>query len=119
MTVRNPSEKPCWRLCPSCMKCMNKRLQSGDCGGCSGKHDPMRRLYADPDVFCDCAEGILRHRTQKGQLIIRRFHSNPFGGKVQTDARSQDERDWNAFVAEKRELLDDPDWDPIQFYAKG
>ncbi|HJS83543.1 MAG TPA: hypothetical protein VJ742_11990 [Nitrososphaera sp.] len=48
-------------------------------------------------------------------MVIKKFLSDPFAGKVHTDAESQDERDWNSFINEKREQLDDPDWDPIKF----
>lgn len=47
--------------------------------------------------------------------MVRQFQSSPYGGEVQTDAESQDERDWNSFISEKREQLDDPTYDPIQF----
>lgn len=56
--------------------------------------------------------------TMKGQFIQRKFTSDPFAGKVQTDAETQDERDWNQFVKEKREMLNDPTWDPVTIQGK-
>lgn len=117
----NPSDRPCWRTCPSCYKCSNKG-QDAKCQTCSGRHDPGVTLKFDPydiDCYCDCRNGILRHRTQDGRLIVRHFLSDPFGGKVSTDAETEDERDWNAFVAEKREYLNDPNWDPLEFADGG
>lgn len=113
MTILNPSTRPCWQLCTSCMKCANKG-QHAKCASCSGKHDPKRVHYPDPDDYCDCKNGILRHRTREGRLIVRKFHSNPFGGKVMTDAVSQDEQDWNSYLYEQRELKNDPSWNPVK-----
>lgn len=111
---RNPSDKSCWKTCPSCFKCENRRRNYGVCGSCSGKHDPYGHYYPDPDDYCDCVNGILRHRTASGRLIVRKFMSNPYAGSVRTDAETQDERDWNSFIAEQRELRHDPTFNPIQ-----
>lgn len=120
----NPSTKWCWRACPSCMKCANKGIPghgaNPGCASCSGRHDPNDRWDPfDRDVYCDCARGTLRHRLQTGQTIMRRFLSNPFGGSVITDAASKDEQEWNSFIDEKREQLDDATWDPITINDEG
>lgn len=113
----NPSDKQCFRLCMSCFKCSEKGKFS-KCNTCSGRHDPGASLKFDPydiDSYCDCRNGVLRHRLQTGKLILKRFLSNPFQGIVKTDAPSEDERDWNRFVKEKQEQLGDPNYSPITF----
>lgn len=119
----NPSSKRCWSACPSCMKCSKKGApghgNNPGCASCSGRHDPLERWDPfDRDVYCDCKNGILRHRLQTGRLIIRKFLSNPFGGSVVTDAVNKDEEQWNQFIAEKREQLNDETWDPITIDGK-
>jgi hypothetical protein len=57
----------------------------------------------------------MRWVTKKDFLVIRRFESNPFKKNVQTDAKKEDERDWDAFISEKREAMDDELYDPIVF----
>lgn len=113
--MRNPSTKQCWKTCMSCYKCENKGKYSF-CDSCSGRHDPEGKWDPyDREQYCDCRNGILRHRLQSGKLITKKFMSNPYGGRVLTDAVSQDEQDWNQFIHEKREQLNDENWDPIQF----
>lgn len=116
MTGVNPvvDRRQCWRPCRSCWKCEDQGRYS-QCATCPAQVDILRRKYPDPDAYCDCHNGILRHRTQKGQLIIRKFLSSPYEGRVQTDAISEDERDWNTYVAERREFLNNPQWDPVQY----
>lgn len=111
----NPSDLPCWDTCLSCFRCENKG-QYAQCNRCSGRHDPEG--HRDPyhiDDRCRCREGILQYRLKNGHMIQRKFYSDPFAGKVVTDAESQDEQEWNRFVDEQREKLDDPNFDPIQF----
>jgi hypothetical protein len=57
----------------------------------------------------------MRWVTKKDYLVIRRFESNPFAATVTTDAKSEDERDWDAFITEKREAMNDELYDPITF----
>jgi len=111
-TYQNPSTKPCWNFCTSCNRCQDKGRYS-KCNSCSGRYDP--RGWTDPhsDDFCDCKNGVLRWRTQEGRLIITRFKSNPFKGTVQYEKKSQDERDWDSYVNDMREKLDDPNFNPI------
>ena len=116
-TYRNPATRPCFELCTSCMRCDARFARTGTpCHNCSGRPDADGQKVPHRDDYCECKKGVLRWVTQKDQLIIRRFQSNPFGGKVTTDAESQDEKDWNQYVAEKREELNDPHWDPIRIY---
>lgn len=113
--MMNPSEKHCFSFCKSCWRCENKGMKA-ECSRCSGRHDPeLRRDPYDIDDMCRCKEGILQFRLQDGRMVKRRFNSNPFAGKVITDAETEDERDWNSFLAEKREKLNNEHWDPIQF----
>lgn len=113
MSFRNPTEKWCWVTCASCFRCHDKGRYPS-CGSCSGRSEALRVIEPDPDDYCDCRNGILRYRTKSGRFIMRKFMSNPYKGEVKTDAETQDERDWNAFIDEKREKMDDPTWDPIQ-----
>jgi hypothetical protein len=111
----NPSDLSCFDLCQSCFRCENKGTFA-KCQHCSGRHDPeLRRDPYDIDDICRCSEGILQYRTQRGIMIQRRFLSNPYGGKVKTDAVSTDEDDWNSYINEKREALGNEDWDPVRF----
>lgn len=128
----NPSEKDCWITCMSCFRCQDKGKYDR-CSSCSGRHDPtvaagvaqidgvrvyLQNSRKDPyyiDDRCRCKEGVLQWRTQKGKFIVRRFATSPFEGKVQTDAESSDDRQWNQFVGEQREYLNDPGWDAITF----
>lgn len=111
----NPSELRCWRTCGSCFRCADKGEHPW-CWKCSGRHDPKRKRDPyDIDDHCRCTEGVLQYRLQTGQMLQRRFESNPFRSRVTTDAESEDDRDWNRYVDEKREKYDDPTWDPIQF----
>ncbi len=115
MSIENPSDKPCWNPCVSCHRCADKGKYDR-CADCSGRYDPARRIYADPDDRCDCKNGILRWKTQKGQKIVAPLTKNPFEGKViQKDTESEDERDWQAYLKSEQERRDDPNWDPLMF----
>jgi Holliday junction resolvasome RuvABC endonuclease subunit len=35
---------------------------------------------------------------------------------VEKEKKSDDERDWDSYVKDMREKLNDPNWDPITFY---
>lgn len=111
-TYQNPSTKPCWTFCSSCNRCQDKGRYS-KCGDCSGRYDPLGKTDPHPDDFCDCKNGVLRWRTQEGRLIITRFKSNPFKGKVNYEKKTQDERDWDSYVKDMREKLGDPNFNPI------
>lgn len=111
----NPSEKNCWKTCGSCWRCADKGKYPAKCGSCSGRNDPYERRSHDPDDYCRCTEGILQIVTKDGRFIQRKFQSSPFATKVYTDAETEDERDWNAYLNEKREQLDDPNFDPLRF----
>lgn len=111
----NPTERTCFVLCPSCFRCANKGCQSL-CNVCSGRHDPLLRHDPyDIDDYCRCREGVLQYRVKAGRLIVRRFPANPFRNKLQFDVLSQDERDWESYVDDLRERLDDEDYDPVRF----
>lgn len=115
-SYRDPVSRGCWEPCSSCFRC-DKRGSSA-CplpNGCSGRPDKEGMRIPHPDDLCQCKQGVLRWVTKEGRVIIRRFESSPFKGSVKTDAQTEDERDWNAFISEKREQLNDPTWDPVQF----
>jgi hypothetical protein len=111
-TYKNPTEKPCWTFCASCNRCQDKGRYS-KCNGCSGRYDPEGIIDADIDDYCDCKNGNLRWKTKQGRLIMTRFKSNPFKGTVKYEKKSEDERDWDSYVADMREKMDDPKWNPI------
>jgi hypothetical protein len=111
-TYENPSTKPCWAFCSSCNRCQDKGRYS-KCVSCSGRYDPLGKTDPHPDDFCDCKNGVLRWITREGRLIITRFKSNPFKGKVKYEKKTQDERDWDSYVKDMREKLGDPHFNPI------
>jgi len=109
----NPTTLPCFSACSSCLRCDDKGKYE-KCNRCSGRHDPDAiRDPHDIDDRCRCTEGILQYRLQTGKLIQKKFLSNPFKGKVETDAETPDEQDWRQFVTEQREKLNDPTFDPV------
>lgn len=111
-TYKNPSEKSCWVFCASCNRCKDKGRYT-KCNGCSGRYDPEGRIDSHPEDFCDCRNGVLRWRTQTGKLIMTRFNSNPYKGQVKYEKKSEDERDWDSYVNDMREKMNDPNWNPI------
>ena len=114
--MTNPVQKTCWETCPVCFKCANRNRQSGtSCNKCPGRNDPMHRLSYDDRVFCDCRNGVLRHMTKEGRLIVRNFPNNPYETKVVQEKVTQEERDWEYYLQGMREALDDPYWDPLRF----
>ena len=44
---------------------------------------------------------------------MTKFKSNPFAGKVKYLKQSEDERDWDSYVKDMREKMNDPNWNPI------
>jgi hypothetical protein len=85
---------------------------------CSGRYDPNLSISTDDDDYCDCHNGNLRWKTKQGRLIITKFKSNPYKGEVKYDKKTEDERDWDSFVSDTREKLNDPNWNPISFYEE-
>lgn len=111
-TYKNPTEKWCWTFCTSCNRCQDKGRYTA-CNSCSGRYDPEGKIDVHNDDFCDCRNGVLRWRTQEGKLIMTRFKSNPYRGEVKYEKKSEDERDWDSYVKDMREKLNDPNWNPI------
>lgn len=115
-SYRDPFDRPCWETCFACGRCEKKG--SSACphnNTCSGRFDPRGQRHAHPDDYCRCKEGVLQWVTQKGKLAQSRLFTDPFKGAVEYETTSQDERDYNAYVNEMRERLDNPDYDPVQF----
>ena len=111
----NPTHKSCWVFCSCCNRCQDKGRYS-KCSDCSGRYDPKLKIMPDPDDYCDCKNGILRWRARKtDQMIIVKYNRNPFGGKALTDQVTEDERDWNAYLYDLREKMDNPFFNPIQY----
>lgn len=113
----NPTNRWCWSLCTSCNRCEDKG-RYGHCKDCSGRYDPKLNIEPDRDDFCDCRNGNLRWKTQKGRLIVTKFKSNPYKGEVKYEKKSEDERDWDSYVKDMREKMDDPTWNPITIYEE-
>lgn len=111
-TYSDPAKKRCFNGCLSCFRCANKGMKT-ECDSCSGRPDPAGQRIPCRDDFCDCRNGVMRWLTKEGRLVVRKYMSNPFMGTVQTDAKTKDEEDWNSYLAEKREKLNDPEWNPI------
>lgn len=110
--TENPSSKWCWETCSACFRCKNKG-RFGQCGDCSGRHDPFLRTEVDEHDYCSCTEGVLRWRAKNGMLIVKRYTKNPFESKILTEAKTEDERDWEAYLKDLREKLDNPNYDPL------
>jgi hypothetical protein len=114
-SYQNPSTKACWVYCSSCSRCQDKGRYN-KCNGCSGRYDPAGKIDVHNEDFCDCRNGVLRWRTQEGKLLITRFKTNPFKGTVKYEKKSEDERDWDSYVADMQEKMDDPNFSPITIY---
>lgn len=111
-SYKNATDNDCWTLCTSCSRCGDKGRYT-KCKGCSGRYDPLGKTEPDPQDFCDCKNGVLRWKTQEGKLIMTRFKTNPFKGQVKYEQKSEDERDWDSYVNDMREKMDDPNFNPI------
>ena len=111
-SYENPSNKPCWTLCTSCTRCGDKGRYT-KCNQCSGRYDPFGEVVPDQGDFCDCKNGTLRWKTQEGRLIMTKFKTNPFKGQVKYEKISEDERDWDSYVNDMREKMNDPNFNPI------
>jgi hypothetical protein len=111
----NPTEKWCWNFCMSCSRCGDKGRYS-HCQGCSGRYDPKLVIPSDDEDFCECKSGILRWRTKQGRLVLTKFKGNPFKGQVKYEKKSEDERDWDSYVNDMREKMNDPNWNPITIF---
>lgn len=122
MTYRNrenPTDLPCYRGCAACFRCENKGRYT-KCWSCSGRHDP--ELKRAPDDFmdrCRCSEGILQLRLQTGKLVVTKYPHDPYEGAVVQQTPGEDERDWNSYLQETRERLNDPNYDPLETYEHG
>ena len=101
---KNPSTKDCWTFCSSCNRCQDKGKYT-KCSTCSGRYDPNGDIDPHDDDFCDCKNGVLRWRTRVGKLILVRFKTNPFKGKVKYVKKTEDERDWDSYVTDMREKM--------------
>lgn len=114
-----PQEKSCFVGCRACMRCEKK--SSGQCPSpysCSG-HVEVQGGHSwdryDRDDECRCSEGILKIRRKNGQLVMTRYSKNPFQAIATREHITQDERDWNQYLQNAREELDDELYDPLIF----
>lgn len=116
-SFKNPTERDCWSYCFSCSRCQDKGRYT-KCNKCSGRYDPTGIIEPNQDDYCDCRNGVLRWRTKEGRILMTRFRSNPYGGTVQIEQKSEDERDWDSYVNDMREKMNDPNWNPISIYGE-
>lgn len=116
-SFKNPSERDCWSYCFSCGRCQDKGRYT-KCNGCSGRYDPSGVIEPHSEDFCDCRNGVLRWRTKEGRILMTRFKSNPYAGSVTYEKKSEDERDWESYLKDMREKMNDPDWNPITIYGE-
>lgn len=114
-TYKNPALKSCWETCGACGRC-DKKGKRGcpEPNSCSGRYDPEGVIDNHPDDWCDCKNGVLRWKAKKGNIIIVRYKTNPFGGTVRMHQKTEDERDWDAYRRDMAERLGIEDYDPIR-----
>lgn len=113
-TYRDPFTKHCWKTCGSCGRCSNKGSRS-ECNNCSGRVDEYGQKVPHVDDRCRCTEGILQLVNKDGKMYQIRLQNNPFKGKVTYDQKTEDERDYEAYLRSERERRNDPTWDPVMF----
>ena len=115
-TYLNPHLRPCWQTCMSCGRCDKKGTSA--CphpNTCSGRFDPRGQRHAHPDDYCRCKDGILQWVTKQGRATQSRMSGDPFKGNIKHETTTADERDYNQYVNEMREKLNDPDYDPVHY----
>ena len=114
---RNPTTRACWETCSVCGRCNKKGTSACPLpNSCSGRIDPYGQTDPHPDDWCDCKNGVLRWKAKKGNVIMVRYPKNPFVSTVQHEHKTEDERDWDSYLNDAREKLDNPDSNPIQVY---
>ncbi len=114
-TYRNPAEKQCWETCQACYRCEAKGSYLR-CRNCSGRFDLEGITDPCEDDFCDCRNGVLRWKPERGPLIVTRYKVNPYGGSVKMEEKTQDEKDWESYLSDLREKHDSEHLNPIQIY---
>lgn len=112
---QNASEKDCWKTCGACFRCENKDVNSKKCHNCSGRHNPTGHMAPDDEDFCACSTGVLRWRDKVGQLRITKYNKNPFKSSLVTETKTADEREWEGYLHDVREKMDNPNWTPIKW----
>lgn len=111
----NPTDRTCFIACVSCNRCAQKGSRAL-CSSCSGRFDPkLKRDPYDIDDRCRCREGVLQYRTKVGRLVVTKLPNNPFKQTMKFDSITQDEKEWEQYVDEERERLNDPGFDPVRF----
>lgn len=114
-TYKNPALKQCWETCGACGRCDKKDTNAcPERGRCSGRFDPQGVIDYIQEDWCDCKNGVLRWKPKQGRTIVVRYTHNPFGGKVNMRQATQDESDWEAYLNDQREKLNDPHFNPVK-----
>lgn len=112
----DPYTKPCWETCQSCGRCTKKGTSACPARDeCSGRFDKYGQRHPHPDDYCRCTSGILQWVTKDGRMTQSRMTGDPFKGTVMHETTSSDERDYNQYVDEMREKLNNPDYDPVRY----
>lgn len=114
----NPVDKPCWSTCLSCRRCSNKGSRDA-CASCSGRYDPDGQRHPDLDDYCRCKDGTLQWVTDEGKFLQVKIPHDPFKGTIQREGNSRDEQDWNSYLNDTRERLDNETYDPVQIPGVG
>lgn len=112
-TYENPADKRCWETCQGCYRCAAKGTRLA-CRGCSGRFDLHGVTDPIEDDRCRCTEGILQYVKKDATFVQIKYRINPFKGKVLQIEKTEDERDWEAYLNELRERFEDEHYDPIQ-----
>ncbi len=119
---RSPIDRPCFDLCPVCGRCDARRARpyAACTTTCSGHIDKEGAIDPHPDDLCRCREGIMqmvRIKDQKGRFIQYKWKKNPFtSGSVKSATKTEDERDYDAWLQTERNKRDDPNFDPLEAY---
>jgi hypothetical protein len=113
----NPADKSCFNPCMACFRCKDRYTGTiNKCTNCSGHVDVRGDIEPHNEDWCNCQNGVLRWVSRKGTIIIKKYPKNPFEGDIKVHTETKDEMDWKRYLAEQREKLDDPDWDPVNLY---
>lgn len=116
-TYPNPAFKPCWETCQACFRCAAKGDYMSNyhgCSGCSGRFDLNGVTDPHEDDQCRCTEGVLQFVKANGEMRQVKYKSNPFEGSVHTNTKTEDERDWEAYVKNLRERFQDETYSPLE-----
>ena len=117
-TYMNPGDRSCWETCQACYRCAAKGTRA-QCTNCSGRFDLNGVTDPHEDDRCRCREGILQYVRADAKFVQVKYRINPFEGKVLQIKKTEDERDWEAYLDELRERFEDEHYDPVMAHDYG